>query len=273
MQCRDARELLDSFIGEELLVETNHELLRHLSACPECSAELERRRRIRLGLQQAFRRSPDLQMRQEFADELATRLRASAQPAARQAWQPRWFAVAASLLVVLGAGTYLLRTRISEVTRLAAGDHQNCAVKFALQEKPISLKEASERYDPAYAQLVTTPPDTVRTAAGVLRVADRHSCVFGGRRFGHVVFRLDDHLVSVLMTQDGLAGTSSKQDVRQLSWLPRMNGLGMASLRTTGHAVYIVSDLQDSDFRVVAQALAQPVSQLAALGMSLEVGD
>jgi len=273
MQCRDARELLDSFIGEELLVETNHELLRHLATCPECNAELEGRRRIRSGLQRAFRRSVDLQVRPEFANELATRLRTSSRSPAREAWQARWFAIAASMLVIVGAGTYLLRTRISEATRLAAGDHQNCAVKFALQEKPISLKEASERYDAAYAQLVTTPPDTVRTAAGVLRIADRHSCVFGGRRFGHVVFRMDDHLVSVLMTQDDVVGTASKEDVRQLSWLPRVNGLGMASLHTTGHVVYIVSDLQDSDFRVVAQALAQPVWQLAALRMSLQFGN
>lgn len=269
MQCRDARELLDSFIGEELLVETNHELLRHLATCPECSAEVEGRRRVRSGLKQAFSRSVDLQMRPELSHELAARLRASTL-AARRTWQTRWLAIAASLLVIAGAGTYFLRARVSEATRLAAGDHQNCAVKFALQEKPISLKDAAERYDAAYAQLVTTPPDTVRTAAGILRIADRHSCVFGGRRFGHVVFRLDDHLVSVLMTQEEVTGTSSKDDVRQLSWLPRMNGFGMASLHTTGHVVYIVSDLQDTEFRVVAQALAQPVSQLAALGMSLE---
>jgi hypothetical protein len=49
-----------------------------------------------------------------------------------------------------------------------------------------------------------------------------------------------------------------------------MNGLGIASLHTTGHVVYIVSDLQDSEFRVVAQALAPPVSQLATLRIPLE---
>lgn len=268
MQCRDARELLDSFLGEELLVETNHELLRHLATCPECSAELDGRRRLRSTLKHAFVRSAGLQVRPAFADELTTRLRASTRPEAKRTRQTRWFAIAASLFVVAGVGAYLFRPHISEVTRLAASDHQNCAVKFALQEKPISLHEAAERYDAAYAQLVTTPPDIVRTAAGILRIADRHSCVFGGRRFGHVVFRLDDHLVSVLMTQDD-AGTSSKDDVRQLSWLPRMNGFGMASLHTSGHVVYIVSDLQDSEFRVVAQALAPPVSQLAALGIPL----
>ena len=63
--------------------------------------------------------------------------------------------------------------------------------------------------------------------------------------------------MSVLMTQDELTSASSRDEVRQLSWLPRMNGLGMASVHTTDHVVYIVSDLQDADFRIVAQALTQ----------------
>jgi len=263
MQCRDARELLDSFIGEELLVETNHDLLRHLATCPECGAELDGRRRIRSRLKQAFLRSADLQVRPEWAEELTIRLRASARPAGRRPWQGRWLPIAASLLVLAGASAYVLGGRPSEVTRLAAGDHQNCAVKFALPEKPISLAEAAKRFDAAYAQLQTTPPDTVPTIAGTLHIADRHSCVFSGRRFGHVVFRLNEHLVSVLMTKDESAG---RNDARQLSWLPRTNGLGMASLHTTGHIVYIVSDLQDPEFRTVAEALAQPASLLAALG-------
>jgi len=263
MQCRDARELLDSFVAEELLVETNHELLRHLATCPDCADDLEGRRRIRGGLKQAFTRTADLQMLPEFVGELTSRLRASVQPAARRPWQTRWFGVAASLLLVVGVSAYFLRARVSEVTRLAAGDHQNCAVKFALQEKPISLKEAADRYDAAYARLETTPPDIVGSAAGVLHVADRHSCVFGGRRFGHVVFKLDDHLVSILLTSDDAGSNGAER--QRLSWLPRMNGLEMASLRTPGHVVYIVSDLQDSAFREVAEALARPVSRLAAL--------
>jgi anti-sigma factor RsiW len=129
MQCRDARELLDSFIGEELLVETNHELLGHLAACPDCSAELDVRRRIRSGLKQAFRSSPHLQPRPRFTEEVTARLRASIQPARRR-WRSRWLPIAASLLVLAGASNYFLRGRPSEVARLAAGDHQNCAVSL-----------------------------------------------------------------------------------------------------------------------------------------------
>src|ERR1043165_4154244 len=99
MQRRDARELLDSFIGEELLVETNHDLLRHLATCPECTDELEGRRRIRSGLKRAFGRSADLQLRPEFTQEVTARLQASVRPA-RWRWQTRWLPIAASLVLL-----------------------------------------------------------------------------------------------------------------------------------------------------------------------------
>jgi anti-sigma factor RsiW len=257
MQCRDARELLDSFLAEELLVETNHELLRHLSGCPDCKADLEGRARIRSGLKQAFGRAVDLQMRPLFLDEVTARLRTSALRE-RRWWQSGWLmAAAASVLLGVAAGAYFLRPRVPEIAAQAAGDHQNCAVKFALAERPISLEEAAARFDPAYARLQTSPPDQVPTGAGTLHVADRHSCVFQNRRFGHVVLRLDRHLVSLLMTSDDSKGSSPPAGVQQLSPLPPVHGLSMASYRTPGHVVYIVSDLQEPAFGQVARSLGE----------------
>jgi anti-sigma factor RsiW len=253
MQCRDARELLDSFLAQELLVETNHELLRHVSGCAECKSDLDTRARLRSGLKQAFARSAELQVRPEFVDQLRTRLRSGALTKKRswQAWP--LLAAAASLILVVAAGAFFLRGRGSEqIAAQAAGDHQNCAVKFALTEHPISLDEAAARYDPAYARLRSVPPDEVRIAAGTLHVADRHSCVFQDRRFGHVVFRLDQHLVSLLMTRDD--SSSATGGLRQL---PPVNGLSMASFNSPGHVIYIVSDLQEPVFHDVAQSLLE----------------
>lgn len=255
MQCRDARELLDSYLAEELLVETNHELLRHLSGCPDCKADLDTRARLRSALQQAFARAADLQIRPGFVDEAAARLRTTA--LTKRRWTGGWMLpLAASILLVAAVSMYWLRPRSAQIAAQAAGDHQNCAVKFALAEKPISLADAAARYDEAYARLQTSPPDDVRTGAGTLHVADRHSCVFDGRRFGHVVFRLDRHLVSLLMTRDGSAGASA------LTLLPTVDGLSMASFHTPGHVVYIVSDLPEAVFGQVAQSLSE--SRVAA---------
>jgi len=40
MNCRDVREVGDSFLCQELLTETNHEILRHLDSCPSCRTEI-----------------------------------------------------------------------------------------------------------------------------------------------------------------------------------------------------------------------------------------
>lgn len=260
MQCSDVRELLDSYLAQELLVETNHELLRHLTTCPECGAELDARARLREGLKNAFGRAQALNMRPGFAADIAGELERAAGETRR--WRSfGWLAVAASVLIAAGIGAFLLSRSVRvmpAVAEAAAGDHQNCAVKFRLAEKPIPLAEAAANYDPAFARMETEPPDDVMTPVGSLHVADRHSCVFDAHRFGHVVFKMDDHLVSVLMTAD--AGGESG-----LTWLPRTGGLAMASLHVAGHVVFIVSDLADGPFRQVALQLTEPASHLAEL--------
>src|SRR5260370_29002085 len=78
MQCRDVREIADSFLGEELLVETNHEILRHLETCPDCRADLAARRALRAAVRRAFADAHELVLSPEFTAQLRTRLRAAA---------------------------------------------------------------------------------------------------------------------------------------------------------------------------------------------------
>ena len=77
MQCGEVRELADSFLSEQLLVETNHEVLRHLESCPECRAELESRRTLRATIQRAFMNTGTLRMHDDFAGDVISNLRAS----------------------------------------------------------------------------------------------------------------------------------------------------------------------------------------------------
>ncbi|HKE24932.1 MAG TPA: zf-HC2 domain-containing protein, partial [Bryobacteraceae bacterium] len=51
--CARIRRYLDSYINNELLVETNHEVLRHLETCPACAADVETRTRIKARLKSA----------------------------------------------------------------------------------------------------------------------------------------------------------------------------------------------------------------------------
>jgi len=97
------------------------------------------------------------------------------------------------LAVALGLG-YRGRdwlTATAALARAAVGDHRNCALQFLLAERPISLEEAAQRYGAAYRVLATLPPSDVMTAVGPAHVLERHSCVYGGRRFAHIVFEYD----------------------------------------------------------------------------------
>jgi putative zinc finger protein len=270
MQCREVRDLLDSFVGQELLVETNHELMRHLEACSECRAELEGRKRLRSALQRAFNRAESLQARADFAAEMVTRARTVGPRRAKRPALWTWGALAASLVLISGAAWMVFRNNASPLERDAVGDHRNCAVQFHLAERPISLAEAAVRYDPAFATLEDTPPTDVSTAAGPARVVDRHACVFNGTRFGHVVLTFEGEPVSVLVA----AASGGNRPVTTpggagLSWLPDADGLRVASFRTTGHVVFVVSALQERQFRAVAQALADPVTRRLAVLFAL----
>src|SRR5216684_1862406 len=87
--CEKIRGYLDSYISNELLVETNHEVLRHLESCPSCSAEAEARSRVKAQLKAAV-------ASQNVPADLAA------------GWH-RW-AMAAAAAVVLSVGIWTSRT-------------------------------------------------------------------------------------------------------------------------------------------------------------------
>ena len=125
MQCRDVRELADSFLSEQLLVETNHELLRHLETCPDCRSDIADRRALRDGLRTAFARSEDLTPRPELAAELRARLRPAPPEISRRSVLQSWWALAAGVVLAAGGGVFVRnwawRSRLVMLAREAAG--------------------------------------------------------------------------------------------------------------------------------------------------------
>ena len=51
--CEKTRKCLDAYISNELMVETNYEVLRHIEGCPACAAEVDTRVRLRSRLKAA----------------------------------------------------------------------------------------------------------------------------------------------------------------------------------------------------------------------------
>src|SRR5690242_21874969 len=90
--CERTRRYLDSYINNELLAETNQEVLRHLETCSTCSSEFEALSRLKVRLKSAVES-------QSVPSELAATIREQirqyeAKPVIVDGWS-RWAAVLA----------------------------------------------------------------------------------------------------------------------------------------------------------------------------------
>jgi len=272
MTCRDVREVADSFLAEELLTETNHEILRHLETCAACRADLAARRELRERLRGAFLRAPDLAPRTEFLVDMQARLRAAAhrQPARRGfRLQGLWVLAATVLLAVAVSLAYVGREWLSSAGALAravAGDHRNCALQFRLAERPISLEEAARRYGAVYEVLENLPPRDVSTQAGVAHVLERHACVYAGRRFAHIVFEYRGAKVSLLVTAvDGSVQSAvSGEALPRVAAERRIDDINVVSFRSGRHVVFVVGEVPRADLTQLADAVAQPLDRALA---------
>jgi Putative zinc-finger len=271
MECREVRQLAEAFVTEQLLVETAQAVVAHLDRCPACRAEVDGLRRLRAATRSAFEGSRELAASPEFAGALTARLQTEAirQRAARA---PRrlWLAMAAGVLLVVGAG-FGWQWSVSSLSALlhaAVGDHRFCALTFKLAEDPIPLADAAQLYGRVNELLDTVEPTTTTLSGGPLRILERHSCVFEGRRFAHIVLRYKDEMVSLLVADhsrpgEALWGGLSETD-RSPSALPVTDGFHVASFRGERHVVFVVSSLADEDVQEVARAMVGPVAR--ALG-------
>jgi len=270
MNCRDVREVADSFLCDELLTETNHQILQHLDTCASCRREIDARRTLRRRLRDAFDRAPDLQPRPEFLDRLRGNLRdAPSQNHRSWIFSRPWLALAAGVVLAAGltAGILTRRSAVPSdaLAQDAIGDHQNCALQFRLASAPIPLAEAAQRFDSAFRLLLTAPPDEISTPGGAARVVERHSCAYRERRFGHVVLQYHGHVVSLLVTAD--AGSTRAADTAVA--LPHVigrpaNGLSVVSVNGSRHAVVLVSDLGSAELTELAQAVSLPLAERLA---------
>jgi anti-sigma factor RsiW len=254
MQCREVRELADSFVTQQLLVETNHEVVRHLETCPACRAEIADLREMRERIRGAMMRAEALQPRREFAAELTARLRPGPHVISRRSLLQSWWSIAAGAVLAAGGGVALRnatsRSRLASVARMAEGDHQNCAVRFRLGERPVSLEHAGRQYGAPYAALATFE---VPAADGSLEVLERHACVYQGRRFGHMVLRYQGALVSLLVT-DGAAPAAPRLE-------PGDGKDAIAALPAGRFVAFVVADLDPAQLLRVAGMLAEPLSR------------
>lgn len=273
MECPEVRKLAEPFVSEELLAETTQAVVAHLDRCAACFGEVQGLRRLRAATRAAFLSSADLLARPEFAGELRARLvtpigwRASI-----YGWR-RWAAAAAILVVIAGAGFGLRRWSafgLNALLQAAAGDHQFCALTYKLTEPPITLEEAGRRYDAINAALARVEPAPGPLSGGAARVLERHSCVYGGRRFAHIVVGYKGRAVSILVAEKGTRGRLGRligpgpSSGGEPADLPETNGFRAAGFVVASRMILVVSSLDQADVTEIARAMMAPIARAAA---------
>ncbi len=296
MDCRNFKDLLDSYLCGELAVETNHAMLRHAEHCGGCRSEMAARRQLREALRRACAKE---EMSVEACERLRARLRAEARfgdlasglaPGVASLWRrfvgrflSRRFAIPATafaaLLILAGGslGLYLLGRSGSsgrspiELSALlmdeAAEDHRRCAVKFVKAAALATLPDSIKALDPAYVDL----DKALSEGAKGLSLHSAHVCGFGGRRFVHLVYTQDSRVISLLMTErderamkpGALPPDVAPADDGSPSGLQRASrdNFALGAYQTAKRVVLVVSNLPEAENKDLAERLAGPVAE------------
>ncbi|MCW5960633.1 MAG: zf-HC2 domain-containing protein [Pyrinomonadaceae bacterium] len=271
MKCQDFRELIDSYLCDELLTETNHEVLRHIEHCRDCRNVTEERRGFRSRMRGAVLNSGEYTICDRFRADLHARLRAAAVPAqsSKSFFLFRGFipalAAAAVLLFAVVFGFWVVdrsengvpsasidnKVYPQRIQQIALGDHKNCAVKYDLKEAPVEIDLAT----PQFAHLKQTVLVPLKEKFGTCNFVESHICKYEGQEFTHLVFDYDQKTMSVLMIDLENYGALKPNQIATLS----DQGYQVAHFDIENKAVFVISDLPPQKNSLAAEVLEEPL--------------
>ena len=265
--CDRIRRYVDSYVSNELLVETNHEVLRHVETCAGCAAALETQLRVKAVLRSAVigEAAPPA-----FEDRIRAGLR---QQRSGPAISPWLLTAAAALAIVFGGLQYRGfndgRLQVASLLDWGATDHTLCALGGHYPPVPPTMKKMGEedKMGPGYVRLVPV----VRQAFPEYEVIEGHRCNVAGRRFPHITLRLNGKLTSVSLLrktpgEDFPRGRFLKamEDSGIPLYTSKKGALSVAGFETPGHLVFVVSESPPDANLARIHAIAGPVREVLA---------
>jgi anti-sigma factor RsiW len=237
--CRQARELLDSFLSGELTVETNHAVLRHLETCPPCRGEAERRRTTRTLLSEVVKAdAPDVRV-----ETLRARIIGAIDADQRRGSRiMRYWPIAAALIVAVGLALWSSRPVDAAAYENSVQNHVQCALTL-----PAAATYDAERIRRRLTAPFTGLVDALDRRYGDYELIDAHTCPYNGREYAHVIYRRGENVVS-LFAEPSLRGRLPAQpdDAALAGTRLRIQsvdykGFHVAGAATSGHHLFVVS--------------------------------
>ncbi len=236
LDCQHVREVMDSYLSEELSVETNHGVLRHVTRCHDCAAELKRRGRLREMMSGALEVAVD-------ADRARARI-TYAVDREQRSWErvARLGAVAATLIAAVAVVYWAGRQVDAAAYDDSAEDHIACALTYP----------EGTAYDPARTAQNLVPPfehivEAVGLSHGNYHVIDAHMCPYKGRNYAHLVIRGDGQTLSLFAERaergalPAAPTTVLAGDTLDLHATTRL-GYRVSAVATRDHRLFLISE-------------------------------
>jgi len=267
--CKKVRAYLDSYLNNELLVETTHDVLRHLEQCAECSQALENRRRVKALLKTAV-------MKETAPPALEDRIRRRIRKDASRGW-PMWTLVAAAAVIVIAVGLVgwrvwnhasatrtntLAQASCAQLLEVGLKDHVHCTIDSGFANREFTEAQMRERLGPEFFGLVAMVSEKL---PGAYRVTVGHRCKANGREYVHLVLKSAQTAMSLVITKknDESFTASHVAAILEAAGVPlydaRLNNFEVVGFETPDYLAFVVSDLGREENLQIAAALAPPV--------------
>jgi anti-sigma factor RsiW len=236
LDCHYVREVMDSYLSEELSVETNHDFLRHVAQCRDCEAELKRRRRLRALLSETLDVAVD-------ADRVRARI-THAMDRELRSWVrvARLGTVAATLVAAVAVAYWAGRRVDAAAYDDSAEDHIACALTYP-DGTAYDKVRAAQHLESPFEHIV----DAVGLSHGLYHVIDAHMCPYKGRNYAHVVIRGGGQTLSLFAERaerGALPDTPTTVlagDTLEVHGTTRL-GYRISAVATRDHRLFLVSE-------------------------------
>ena len=282
--CERYRRYFDSYLDNELLVETNQDVLQHLNSCTECTRILEGRARMKQLVKNAV-------TAQSAPPELVTAVRAqlhTERPGFFGFNSARWMMAAAAVLLVaiVGIGTLqwtrfaqfsgddgvfqTVSDRVQGILRVGLVDHVHCVILAQQWKRFVSFDEmkANTRPSALGPEFIDLVPVVESKLGSQYKLVLGHRCVVNKREYIHFILTGDKGiLLSLVITKKKNTETVNEsfaqadaEAVVRASGIPiyreHQGILEVAGFESDKYLAYIVSNLDRDRNLNVASVLA-----------------
>jgi anti-sigma factor RsiW len=247
MDCATCEAMVESYLDGELPAGESVRFEAALAECPECQAKLERLQAQRALIRDLpTARAPDL-----LRVRIERELRVDTPASGPRVW-PRRTALAASLLLAVGAGwlggRFVGQEGSRETDELIAG-----YLRVGLGDRPVDVASSdSHTVKPWFAGRIDyAPPVYDLTSAGFPLLGGRVE-VLDRRRIAVLVYRRNQHRIALSLWPAAASGDAVPE-------VSERDGFAIARWRHAGFEMRAIGDIAPKDMSVFVASIDQAI--------------